>query len=324
MSPLDTASPGTADDPAAEGPDDSPVISLLGIGKTFRRGHRSAPVLTDIDLDIHAGETLALVGESGSGKTTLARIVVGLVEPTDGQVLTLGEDLRTGRRRASTQQARAVQMVFQDPYASMNPRMRIRDVIAEGLITHRRRELGSDGVRREVGRLLEAVDLDPDLARRFPHECSGGQRQRIAIARALALEPRLLVLDEPTSALDVSVQATILELLRELQERTGVAYLFVSHDLAVVSGIADRVAVMADGRIEEIGPCREVLSAPSSAVTRRLLGSIAHPDPRRANPAFAAGAAGAAEAEAHGTAAAPAPAPAPAPAKPRAESEDDG
>jgi peptide/nickel transport system ATP-binding protein/oligopeptide transport system ATP-binding protein len=244
-------------------------------------------VLDDIDLDIHPGETLALVGESGSGKTTLARIAVGLADPTEGDVLTLGEDLRTGRRRASAQQARTVQMVFQDPYASMNPRMRIRDVVAEGLITHRRRELGLDGIRTEVARLLDAVDLDPDLARRFPHECSGGQRQRIAIARALALEPRLLVLDEPTSALDVSVQATILDLLRQLQDRTGVAYLFVSHDLAVVSGIADRVAVMAQGRIAEIGPCREVLSAPSSPVTRRLLESIAHPDPRRANPALA-------------------------------------
>ncbi|SLN05272.1 Oligopeptide transport ATP-binding protein OppF (TC 3.A.1.5.1) [Corynebacterium xerosis] len=267
--------------------DETPVISVRGVGRTYRRRHRSTPVLTDVDLDIRAGETLALVGESGSGKTTLARIIVGLVDPTDGQVLTLGENLRTGRRRASAQQARSVQMVFQDPYASMNPRMRIRDVVAEGLLTHRRSELGADGIRREVTRLLEAVDLDPDLARRFPHECSGGQRQRIAIARALALEPRLLVLDEPTSALDVSVQATILDLLRELQERTGVAYLFVSHDLAVVSGIADRVAVMAAGRIEEIGPTRQVLSAPASAVTRRLLDSIAHPDPRRANPAFA-------------------------------------
>ncbi|APX33949.1 dipeptide/oligopeptide/nickel ABC transporter ATP-binding protein [Brachybacterium sp. P6-10-X1] len=272
---------------------DAPLITVREVGKTFRRRRRENTVLTGIDLDIHAGETLALVGESGSGKTTLARIVVGLTEPTEGQVLTLGEDLRTGRRRASAQQARTVQMVFQDPYASMNPRMRIRDVIAEGLITHRRGELGVAGIRAEVSRLLESVDLDPALARRFPHECSGGQRQRIAIARALALEPQLLVLDEPTSALDVSVQATILDLLRELQERTGVAYLFVSHDLAVVSGIADRVAVMADGRIEEIGPCREVLSAPSSAVTRRLLDSIAHPDPRRANPAFADAGAGA-------------------------------
>ena len=267
-----------------------PVLSLRGIGKTFRRHRTEKRVLSDIDLDVRPGETLALVGESGSGKTTLARIAVGLAEPTEGEVLTAGEDLRTGRRRASAKQARMVQMVFQDPYASMNPRMRIRDVVAEGLLTHRRRELGLDGIRAEVARLLDAVDLDPDLARRFPHECSGGQRQRIAIARALALEPRLLVLDEPTSALDVSVQATILDLLRQLQERTGVAYLFVSHDLAVVSGIADRVAVMADGRIAEIGPCREVLSAPSSEVTRRLLASIAHPDPRRANPALAAGA----------------------------------
>jgi len=266
---------------------DAPVISLRGVGKTFRRRGRAIPVLADVDLDIRAGETLALVGESGSGKTTLARIVVGLTDPTEGRVLTLGEDLATGHRRASPQQASTVQMVFQDPYASMNPRMRIGDVIAEGLITHRRRELGAAGIRREVSRLLEAVDLDPDLARRYPHECSGGQRQRIAIARALALEPRLLVLDEPTSALDVSVQVRILDLLRELQERTGVAYLFVSHDLAVVSGIADRVAVMAQGRIEEIGPCRQVLSTPTSAVTEHLLASIARPDPRRANPALA-------------------------------------
>lgn len=299
---MSTSAPSATVGPEA---DDVPVISVCGLGKTYRRRHRSTPVLTDVDLSIHAGETLALVGESGSGKTTLARIIVGLVDPTDGQVLTLGEDLRTGRRRASAQQARSVQMVFQDPYASMNPRMRIRDVVAEGLLTHRRSELGAEGIRREVARLLKAVDLDPDLARRFPHECSGGQRQRIAIARALALEPRLLVLDEPTSALDVSVQATILDLLRELQERTGVAYLFVSHDLAVVSGIADRVAVMSAGRIEEIGPTRQVLSAPASAVTRRLLDSIAHPDPRRANPAFstADAAVGAASDSAGGSAA---------------------
>ncbi|GAA1488185.1 ABC transporter ATP-binding protein [Brachybacterium sacelli] len=271
----------------SESSHDTPVISVRGVAKTYRRRHRETTVLTDIDLDIRAGETLALVGESGSGKTTLARIVVGLTGATAGQVLTLGEDLAGDRRRASAQRAHTLQMVFQDPYASMNPRLRIRDVIAEPLVTHRRAALGASGIRAEVARLLEAVDLDPDLAARFPHECSGGQRQRIAIARALALEPRLLVLDEPTSALDVSVQATILDLLREIQQRTGVAYLFVSHDLAVVSGIADRIAVMADGRIEEAGPCREVLSAPSSAVTRRLLDSIAHPDPRRANPAHA-------------------------------------
>src|SRR5699024_935237 len=197
----------------------------------------------------------------------------------------LGEDLTAHRDVA--RRAQVWQMVFQDPFASMNPRMRVRDVVAEPLLTHRRRELGSRGVVQEVSRLLESVDLDPQVVERFPHELSGGQCQRIAVARALALEPRLLVLDEPTSALDVSVQATVLDLLRELQERTGVAYLFVSHDLAVVSSLADRIAVMADGLIQEAGECRRVLSSPQAEATRRLLASVAEPDPRRANPSLA-------------------------------------
>lgn len=266
---------------------DAPVISMRRIGKTYRRRRRESTVLTDVDLDIHSGETLALVGESGSGKTTLARILVGLVEPSTGQVLTLGRDLSSHRRHGRADRARTVQMVFQDPYASMNPRLRIRDVIGEPLVTHRKRELGPEGVQREVTRLLEAVEIDPAVAHRYPHEFSGGQRQRVAIARALALQPQLLVLDEPTSALDVSVQALILDLLRDLQGRTGMSYLFVSHDLAVVSGLADRIAVMDSGRIEEIGACQEVLAAPSSRATRRLLDSLAHPDPRHANPTFA-------------------------------------
>lgn len=261
------------------------VVSMRGISKTFRQRGISSTVLHEVDLDIAPGETVALVGESGSGKTTLARILVGLETPSAGTVRTQDEDL-TGAGTAA-QRARTVQMVFQDPYSSMNPRMRVRDVVAEPLVTHRRRELGARGITREVSRLLESVDLDPDVAHRFPHEFSGGQCQRIAIARALALQPRLLVLDEPTSALDVSVQAKVLDLLRDLQERTGVAFLFVSHDLAVVSGLADRIAVMADGRMQEIGPCRQVLAAPESETTRRLLASAAVPDPRRANPAFA-------------------------------------
>ncbi|WP_152354252.1 ABC transporter ATP-binding protein [Brachybacterium subflavum] len=268
----------------ARAPEDAPVVSMRGISKTYRQRRRKNTVLQDLDLDILPGETLALVGESGSGKTTLSRIVVGLTDPDAGRILTDGRDLTRHRRQASAERALLVQMVFQDPYASMNPRMRIRDVIAEPLHTHRRTSLGTAGIRRRVGELLESVDLEPAIGERYPHECSGGQRQRIAIARALALEPRLLVLDEPTSALDVSVQAKILDLLAELQERTGVALLFVTHDLAVVSGIADRIAVMAAGRLEEVGPCREVLAAPSSEVTRRLLDSVAHPDPRRANP----------------------------------------
>jgi len=270
---------------------DSPVISMRGIGKTYRRRQRETSVLNDVDLDIHPGETLALVGESGSGKTTLARILVGLVEPSTGQVFTLGRDLSRRRHHTRAERARTVQMVFQDPYASMNPRLRIRDVIGEPLVTHCKRELGAEGVRREVTRLLEAVELDPGVAHRYPHEFSGGQRQRVAIARALALQPQLLVLDEPTSALDVSVQALILDLLRDLQERTGTSYLFVSHDLAVVSGLAHRVAVMDSGRIEEIGACQDILAAPSSRATRRLLDSLAHPDPRHANPRFARAAA---------------------------------
>lgn len=295
----------------ARAPEDAPVVSMRGISKTYRQRRRENTVLRDVDLDILPGETLALVGESGSGKTTLSRIVVGLTDPDAGRILTDGRDLTRHRRQASAERALLVQMVFQDPYASMNPRLRIRDVIAEPLHTHRRASLGAAGIRRRVGELLESVDLEPAIGERYPHECSGGQRQRIAIARALALEPRLLVLDEPTSALDVSVQAKILNLLAELQERTGVALLFVTHDLAVVSGIADRIAVMAAGRLEEVGPCREVLASPSSEVTRRLLDSVAHPDPRRANPKLLArSGAASGPADDAGRAAAPVPGPA--------------
>lgn len=295
----------------ARAPEDAPVVSMRGISKTYRQRRRENTVLRDVDLDILPGETLALVGESGSGKTTLSRIVVGLTDPDAGRILTDGRDLTRHRRQESAERALLVQMVFQDPYASMNPRLRIRDVIAEPLHTHRRASLGAAGIRRRVGELLESVDLEPAIGERYPHECSGGQRQRIAIARALALEPRLLVLDEPTSALDVSVQARILDLLAELQERTGVALLFVTHDLAVVSGIADRIAVMAAGRLEEVGPCREVLASPSSQVTRRLLDSVAHPDPRRANPKLLArSGAASGPTDAAGPAAAPARGPA--------------
>src|SRR5690625_3372428 len=181
---------------------DSPVISMRGLGKTYRRRQRETSVLNDVDLDIHPGETLALVGESGSGKTTLARILVGLVEPSTGQVFTLGRDLSRRRHHTRAERARTVQMVFQDPYASMNPRLRIRDVIGEPLVTHCKRELGAEGVRREVTRLLEAVELDPGVAHRYPHDFSASRRQRITTARAVALPPPLHVLLEPTRPLN--------------------------------------------------------------------------------------------------------------------------
>jgi oligopeptide/dipeptide ABC transporter ATP-binding protein len=246
-------------------------------GGLFAR--RSAPVraVDGVSFEVARGETLGLVGESGCGKSTVGRTILRLQEPTAGKVFFEGADVFALRREELRRLRRRMQIIFQDPYGSLNPRMRTGDAVAEGIEIH---QLATGGeVRRRVAALLEEVGLDPGYARRYPHEFSGGQRQRIGIARALAVEPAFIVCDEPVSALDVSVQAQVLNLLADLQQRRGLAYLFIAHDLAVVRQIAQRVAVMYLGRIVEEGSTEALLSRPSHPYTVALLSAAPEPDP---------------------------------------------
>ena len=231
-----------------------------------------------VSFDVRAGETLGLVGESGCGKTTTARLILNLLPATGGSVSYAGHDVLSARGRAMRDLRRHMQVVFQDPYASLNPRRSVGSIIAAPLRVHGL--YGRSGADR-VAELLELTGLEANHASRFPHEFSGGQRQRIGIARALALEPELVVLDEPVSALDVSVRAGIVDLLQDLQERLGLAYLFIAHDLAVVGHIADRVAVMYLGRIVETGSRDDVFGRPSHPYTQALLSAVPVPDPDR-------------------------------------------
>ncbi|AYD03677.1 oligopeptide/dipeptide ABC transporter ATP-binding protein [Neorhizobium sp. NCHU2750] len=229
-----------------------------------------------VDLDIAPGESLALVGESGSGKSTLGGTLVGMQTPTEGLIRFDGKDLRTDGSDAKNR-TRDIQIVFQDPVSALNPRMNIGDSIAEPLSIHR---VGTVAERRaRVAELLSLVGLNPAHADRKPNAFSGGQRQRIVIARAIALQPKLLVLDEPVSALDVSIRSQILNLLLELQQRFGLSYLFISHDLSVVRHFADRVAVMYLGRIAETGPTADVFARPTHPYTEALLSAVPLPDP---------------------------------------------
>ncbi|WP_435253377.1 ATP-binding cassette domain-containing protein [Streptomyces tendae] len=277
--------PATTPTPAHAGP----LLELDGLRKEFG-GRRSNVAVDGVSLDVHEGETLALVGESGCGKTTLTRLLLGLLEPTAGSVRFDGQDLATLTASQLRGVRRQMQVVLQDPYSSMNPRMRITDIVAEPLVTHDPEARGRRARarnRERVGELLEAVGLDAGIQERYPHEFSGGQRQRVSIARALALHPRLLVLDEPTSALDVSVQANVLDLLADLQRRLGLTYVFVSHNLAVVAQVADRVAVMSRGRLVEVGEAASVLRTPRHPYTRQLLDAVPVLDPRRGRRAAA-------------------------------------
>ena len=260
-----------------------PLLSVQGLVKEFhikaqrgRRRKRVVQAVTDVSFDVARGETLGLVGESGSGKTTVGRCVLRLIEPTSGSVTFEGRDLAHVEFDEMRALRRKMQIVFQDPYASLDPKMTVGASIAEPLVVQ-----GVDGNHEEkVVSLLELVGLSADHARRFPHEFSGGQRQRIGVARALALDPALIVLDEPVSALDVSIQAGVVNLFADLQDRLGMSYIFIAHDLSVVRHIADRVAVMYLGKIMEIGPAEQVYEQPTHPYTKALLSAVPVPNPR--------------------------------------------
>ncbi|MCU4183527.1 dipeptide ABC transporter ATP-binding protein [Acidiferrimicrobium sp. IK] len=278
------SNPSSAPAPVAAAPDTSQdtVLSVRHLVKHFNvgvGGRSTIHAVCDVSFDIAPGETLGLVGESGSGKSTTGRAILRLDPPTAGEVWFQGADLAKFSKREMRSVRKDIQVVFQDPYASLNPRMPVNDIIGEPLRIFK--TWTKKGGPERVAELLRTVGLNPEHGNRYPHEFSGGQRQRIGVARALALEPKLVILDEPVSALDVSIQAGVVNLLEDIQDKLGVAYLFVAHDLSVVRHISDRVAVMYLGKIVEIGTRDEIYGKPSHPYTQALLSAVPEPDPVR-------------------------------------------
>lgn len=254
-----------------------PLLQIRHLSKRFETPRGPVNAVNDVSFDIAKGSITGLVGESGSGKTTLGRSLLRLIEPSEGQTLFKGKNLNEMDASGMRNIRRQMQIIFQDPVSSLNPRLRVGAIIAEGLVAHR---IGTPSERRErVASLLEEVGLEADHMNRFPHEFSGGQRQRIGIARALALEPEFIVADESVSALDVSIQAQVLNLLLELQAKRNLTMLFIAHDLSVVEYLCDQIVVMYLGKVVEIGPARPLYTNPSHPYTRALLSAIPLPDP---------------------------------------------
>jgi oligopeptide transport system ATP-binding protein len=283
----DVAAPSAADlDATRRGAAGEPILVVdhlvkhfpIKAGVLFDREIGQVRAVDDVSFSVRPGETLGLVGESGCGKTTLSRTVLKLLEPTSGSVRFDGREIAGLSRRALRPLRREMQMIFQDPYASLNPRKRVSQTIGDPMLLH---GITSGGeLRDEVRSLLERVGLNPEHYNRYPHEFSGGQRQRIGIARALALRPKLVIADEPVSALDVSIQAQIINLLEDLQDEFDLTYIFVAHDLGVVRHVADRIAVMYLGKIVEIGPADAVYANPIHPYTVSLLSAVPIPDPK--------------------------------------------
>ena len=263
----------------------APLLQVRDLVKRFpvrsgllRRATAHVHAVDGVSFDLAAGQTLGVVGESGCGKSTLGRCLLRLIEPTAGQVVFDGQDVTTANRSSLRALARQMQIIFQDPFASLNPRMTVGAIVGEGLVIHGLARSRSE-VADQVADLLTMVGLSKDQMRRYPHEFSGGQRQRIGIARALAVQPRLIVCDEAVSALDVSIQAQVINLLQDLQEQLGLTYVFIAHDLSVVEHASNRVAVMYLGRIVEMADARDLYAHPRHPYTESLLSAVPVPDP---------------------------------------------